>query len=92
MLMTLRPPVMRQPAGSSEPSQPTRDDEEEGASTFGLEDEIEPVETADQEPYGPFDPDPAPGSEPETSPGPTAARAPELGDEAPLPEGDSTLE
>jgi len=92
MLMTLRPPVMRQPAGRSEPSQPTRDDEEEGASTFGLEDEIEPVETTGQEPYGPFDPDPAPGSEPETSPGSSAARAPELGDEAPLPEGDSTLE
>ena len=75
MLMTLRPPVMRQPIGSPEtPSPPTRDDEPEGGLPSRLEDESEPVATAGQELDGPQGPGPEPNPGPEVDPGDDTAR------------------
>ncbi len=65
MLMTLRPPVMRQPIGSPEtPSPPTRDGEPEDGLPGRPEDESEPATTAGQELQDPR----GPGTEPESGP------------------------
>jgi hypothetical protein len=69
MLITLHPPVMRQPAGTPEtPASPTRDDEPEADLPSRSEDEGEPVANAGQELDGPRGPEPEPNPVPEAGP------------------------
>jgi len=75
MLMTLRPPVVRQPPSTPEPVPPTRDDEPEGATQSRSEDETEPIATvAVQELHGPPFPEPEPEPKPGPAPNPGATR------------------
>ncbi len=72
MLMTLRPPVMRQANGLAEtPSPLAPGDEPEGSLPGRLEDNNEPGATDDQEPYSPPDaePDPSPNAGHQRGPG-----------------------